>query len=136
MKSPKAQAFSLLQTALTKVMCVFPGLLEHLCDVGIHQHPPISQFSTVPCPLLCFQTKAGAHTLYSLSVSLSNKAMKQTKLNAEIKEQWKNRHLCSVSYFWCFSPTVPHKQPHLHCYFWFLALSNVKIIFKSINATR
>lgn len=106
-KSPKARAFSLLQT----VICIFPSLLEHLCDVGTHRHPPISQFSTVPYPLLCFQTEAGAYMLYSFSVSLGNKATKQIQLNAEIKVQWKNRHLCSVSYFWSFSPIFLHKQP-------------------------
>lgn len=68
-KSPKAQAFFLLQTALTKVICIFPSLLEHLDDVGTHQHPPISQFSTVSCPLLCCQTKAGAYVIFIFSAT-------------------------------------------------------------------
>lgn len=91
------------------------------------------QYSSLSSPVLLNQN-------WSIHVILIFSVTKQQRHETNPTECWnkgtiKNRHLCSVSYFWCFSPTVPHKQPHLQGYFWFLALSNVKIIFKSINAT-
>lgn len=137
-KSSKAQAFSLLQTALTKVMCIFPSLLEHLSDVGTHQHPPYLtvQYSSLSSPVLSNQSWS-THVILIFSVT------KQQSHETNTTESWNKGtvkkqtfvQFC-VSYFWCFSPAVPHKQPHPHCYFWFPALSNVKIIFKSINTTR
>lgn len=109
----KSQAFSLLQTNSSQKWCgFFQALLEHLCDVRIHPHIPISQFSTVPCPFLCFQNKAGANMLYPFSVTLSNKATKQIQLNTEIKVQWKNIEICvEFLIFGNFSPILPHKRP-------------------------